>query len=107
MYTEVMDRPLPIFGWLAMIQGPLPGQSWRLKEKFTIGRGHNNDIALLNNSSISTEHVLIRLESRQFVLYDMGSLNGTQVNDKRVERAVLIDGDHIRIGNVEFVFKKV
>jgi pSer/pThr/pTyr-binding forkhead associated (FHA) protein len=35
---------------------------------------------------------------------DLGSLNGTHLNDERVESAVLSHGDEIRIGKFRLVF---
>jgi pSer/pThr/pTyr-binding forkhead associated (FHA) protein len=37
------------------------------------------------------------------LLEDLGSTNGTFVNDRRIDRATIVAGDRIRIGRVEFV----
>ncbi len=39
-----------------------------------------------------------------FVIEDQGSLNGTFVNRKRVDRAELSDGDEVQIGKYRFTF---
>lgn len=40
------------------------------------------------------------------LLEDLGSTNGTFVNDKRVERVTVTQGDRVRVGRVEFVVER-
>ena len=40
------------------------------------------------------------------LLEDLGSTNGTFVNDKRVERVTLTQGDRVRVGRVEFALER-
>jgi len=53
----------------------------------------------------SRHHAHIRREGAAFVLYDLGSANGTLVNGQRVQRAVLQPGDQIDIGDEVFRFE--
>ena len=39
-----------------------------------------------------------------YVVADSGSLNGTYVNQERVERAILVHGDELQIGKFRLVF---
>lgn len=65
-----------------------------------IGRGAPNDVALdpYLDPTVSAQHAEIRLEADGFVLYDMGSLNGTYVNGQPVRRVALKTGDEISLG---------
>src|SRR6266404_1149975 len=62
-----------------------------------IGRSPDNDL-VVDNLAVSNDHARVYFESGRLVVEDRGSLNGTFVNDLRVERATLHDGDSIWIG---------
>jgi pSer/pThr/pTyr-binding forkhead associated (FHA) protein len=66
---------------------------------FTIGRSKSEII--LNGSNISRQHALIYTGSQESQLFikDLGSVNGTQVNGKRIEATQIKVGDTIKIGN--------
>lgn len=54
---------------------------------------------------MSRRHALILLQSDgRFLITDLGSSNGTFVNDARVESAVLDDGDFVRVGKSTYRF---
>jgi len=63
----------------------------------TIGRAPDNDISV-DNPAVSNHHAKVYYEGARLVVEDLDSLNGTFVNDLRVERAMLHDGDSIWIG---------
>jgi len=63
----------------------------------SIGRSPDNDIPI-DNLAISNYHARVYYEGGRLVVEDLDSLNGTFVNDLRVERATLHDGDSIWIG---------
>jgi pSer/pThr/pTyr-binding forkhead associated (FHA) protein len=62
-----------------------------------IGRSPDNDLPI-DNLAVSTYHARVYFEAGRLVVEDLDSLNGTFVNDLRVERATLHDGDKIHIG---------
>ncbi len=63
-----------------------------------IGKGALNDI-ILPDPAVSTSHALIQWDSTRFVITDLGSRNGTLVNDTRLaEPRVLAHGDRIKMG---------
>src|SRR5213594_2328164 len=62
-----------------------------------IGRSPDNDL-VVDNLAVSNDHARVYVEAGRLVVEDRGSLNGTFVNDLRVERATLHDGDSIWIG---------
>jgi pSer/pThr/pTyr-binding forkhead associated (FHA) protein len=62
-----------------------------------IGRSPDNDIPV-DNLAVSNYHARVYFEAGKLVVEDLDSLNGTFVNDMRIERATLHDGDNIHIG---------
>jgi hypothetical protein len=62
-----------------------------------IGRSPDNDL-VVDNLAVSNDHARVFFDSGRLVVEDRGSLNGTFVNELRVERATLHDGDSIWIG---------
>jgi pSer/pThr/pTyr-binding forkhead associated (FHA) protein len=63
----------------------------------TIGRAPDNDLSV-DNLAVSSYHAKVYFEGGRMVIEDLNSLNGTFVNDLRVERATLHDGDKVHIG---------
>src|SRR5215471_2632689 len=63
----------------------------------SIGRSPDNDLPV-DNLAVSTYHARVYYEGGRLVVEDLDSLNGTFVNDLRIERATLHDGDSIWIG---------
>src|SRR5437016_7557166 len=59
----------------------------------TIGRSPDNDLPV-DNLAVSNQHAKDYFEAGRMVVEDLDSLNGSVVNDHRVERATLHDGDH-------------
>ncbi|HVO56172.1 MAG TPA: FHA domain-containing protein [Dongiaceae bacterium] len=62
-----------------------------------IGRAPDCDL-VVDNPAVSNDHARVYFEAGRLVVEDRGSLNGTFVNDLRVERATLHDGDSIWVG---------
>ena len=62
-----------------------------------IGRSPDNDLPV-DNLAVSNYHARVYVEAGRLVVEDLDSLNGTFVNDLRIERATLHDGDSIHIG---------
>ena len=63
----------------------------------TIGRTPDNDLQI-DNLGVSTHHARIYAEEGWLVVEDLKSLNGTFVNNQRIEKASLEDNDTILIG---------
>ncbi|MFC1848769.1 DUF4388 domain-containing protein [candidate division CSSED10-310 bacterium] len=78
------------------------GKPFRLNKHrtATVGREKYNDI-ILNNLLVSRQHALVTWENGEFIVKDLKSQNGTFVNDKRIEKEVLQQGDVIKIGGFE------
>jgi pSer/pThr/pTyr-binding forkhead associated (FHA) protein len=69
----------------------------------TIGRLPDNNLQI-DNLAVSGHHAKISWEQGQYIVEDLGSLNGTYVNNERVGKATLKHGDQVKIGKhlVEF-----
>ncbi|MGZ4873022.1 MAG: FHA domain-containing protein [Candidatus Angelobacter sp.] len=69
----------------------------------TIGRLPDNSVQI-DNLAVSGHHARIAWENDHYVVEDLGSLNGTYVNNERVGKATLKHGDQVKIGKhlVEF-----
>jgi hypothetical protein len=77
---------------------PITRTTWR------IGRGKDNEMTL-KDSSISRRHAEIHREKGDiFTLYDLESLNGVYVNNNKVSKVILHEGDIIEIGDINFRF---
>jgi ABC-type multidrug transport system ATPase subunit/pSer/pThr/pTyr-binding forkhead associated (FHA) protein len=70
------------------------------KPVITIGRDPSNDIALDASSAVvSRRHAEIRNQGGQFFVHDLGSFNGTLVNEQRITSPTpLYDGDRVQLG---------
>ena len=66
----------------------------------TVGRAPRADF-ILDVALVSRLHCRLTANGEQLEVLDLKSTNGTYVNDKRVEKAVLAAGDTLRIGRVE------
>jgi len=89
---------------LVVVKGRNVGEMLALKKnETTLGRDPKSDI-FLNDITVSREHALIRTDNKKAVIEDVGSLNGTYINNKPIETADLKSRDEIQIGKFKFVF---
>src|SRR5436189_4490842 len=58
----------------------------------------------IGNASVSRRHAMIEKDGDRFIIADLGSRNGTFVNDVPVRRRELQHGDRVRIGESQFFF---
>jgi diguanylate cyclase (GGDEF)-like protein len=81
-----------------VIYGPELGKRMQLgTAPFSIGRSTKNDLSI-DQESISRHHAKITFEEGSFRIEDLGSTNGTFVNEERVQTRALGDGDQVQIG---------
>ncbi len=90
---------------LVVIYGAELGRRYGLTNRVTtIGRGTTADIQI-DQESVSRIHAKVTLEESACVLEDLGSTNGTYVNDTSVSRPVpLRNGDFLKIGRTIFKY---
>src|SRR5215472_11195673 len=65
----------------------------------TVGRGNANDL-VLNDSSVSRFHAVIKLRDNSIFVADRGSTNGILLNDRRISQETeLKEGDTAMVGS--------
>lgn len=69
----------------------------------TFGKGEDNDI-ILEDPSISSRHGELSFKDGSFYITDLGSTNGTLVNDEEISSHRLQAGDRIEIGTLKGIF---
>jgi two-component system cell cycle response regulator len=87
-------------GTLVLIYPPGPhlGRRYPLKPDVNgVGRLSDADVSL-DVDSVSRSHAQISFDGKGWYVEDLGSTNGSFVNDERVSRKVLRDGDLLRFG---------
>ena len=96
---------LPAKSALLVVQrGPNAGARFLLdSERTTAGRRPDSDI-FLDDVTVSRKHAEFVRRGDDFVVRDVGSLNGTYVQRDRIDEAVLRDGDEVQIGKFRMVF---
>ena len=73
-------------------------------ERTLIGRSPECDV-FLDDVTVSRRHAELVLSGGVFVIRDLGSLNGTFVNRRRIESKELEDDDELQIGKYRLVFR--
>lgn len=89
---------------LMVRSGPQAGDRFTLSGTPTrLGRHPDSDVSL-DDISVSRRHAEIERQGVEYVLRDVGSLNGTYVNQRRVDSVVLQQGDEILVGRFRLLF---
>lgn len=106
--TKVLSV-LPLSYSLSISMNTDPVQYVDLNEGtvWVVGRGEDCDI-ILENRYFTNKHFEIRKDKKQFTLKDLGSSNGTVVNDKKLTpqtNYVLKSQDIISVGDTEILFE--
>ena len=101
----ILQPPKKHKACLIQYNGAKTGLRYPLQESQTvIGREPDNMI-FVAEPSISRRHAAVHQSSITFEIEDLGSMNGTFVNDVKVTgRAPLRDGDMLRLGTILFKF---
>jgi CDP-diglyceride synthetase len=92
---------------LMLLNGKFKEKEFLLTQKMTnIGKSPKTEIGLEGYTKVSDVHTMIAKEKKGFVLTDAGAKTGTYVNDEKIGKKILKDGDVIRVGDAQFLFRK-
>lgn len=84
--------------------GGRAGESFeQLGDRTLIGRSPECDV-FLDDVTVSRRHAEIVRDGERFVVRDLGSLNGTFVNRRRIDSVVLEDDDELQVGKYRMTF---
>lgn len=89
---------------LVVKRGPNAGSRFLLDQDTTSAGRHPESDIFLDDVTVSRRHAEFRREGGDFVVVDVGSLNGTYVNREPVDTAVLANSDEVQIGKFRLVF---
>ncbi len=89
---------------IAAITGKLEDTNISMTEgPVIIGRQAGATLKIAN-ASVSRRHAMIEKDGDRFIIADLGSRNGTFVNDVPIKKRELQHGDRVRIGESQFFF---
>jgi pSer/pThr/pTyr-binding forkhead associated (FHA) protein len=85
------------------------GRTWEVpiedSDRLAIGRTEDNQV-VIEHESVSRHHAEVVRRGSAFLVRDLGSTNGVWLRGERVEESALQDGDVVRVGHAQLVFKK-
>jgi tetratricopeptide (TPR) repeat protein len=88
------------FPKLIIVSGDHYGQEFPLRAPtLKVGRFEDSDLCI-RDDSVSRNHAEIIKRGKEIVLADLGSLNGTRVNNKQITEQILHPNDQIKFGDV-------
>ncbi len=89
---------------LVVMRGPNNGARFLLDDnEVSSGRHPDSDI-FLDDVTVSRRHAVFERAGQGYAVRDVGSLNGTYVNRRSIEHAVLRNGDEVQIGKYRFIY---
>lgn len=74
------------------------------RDEVALGRSDGNTL-VVPHASVSGRHCSIQRDGRKYTVKDLGSTNGTRLNNRSVQESRLKPNDVIQVGSVEFVFE--
>lgn len=101
--TAILDGPADR-AMVVIHRGPAKGARFLINQnQSSIGRSTDSQI-FLDDVTVSRKHAAIEVEDGVFTLIDLGSLNGTYLNNQSVAKSALKTGDEIQIGKFHMLF---
>jgi diguanylate cyclase (GGDEF)-like protein len=102
--SKISERPANKDACLVVIYGLELGRKYNLDTtNVIIGRSSKSEIQI-DQESVSRNHAKLINTGKSIILRDLGSTNGTYVNDQLIDEYVMRDGDFIKIGRTIFKF---
>jgi diguanylate cyclase (GGDEF)-like protein len=102
--SRVPEKPAAKEACLVVIYGMELGKKYNLdSSSIIIGRSSKSDIQI-DQESVSRNHARIINNGKSILIRDLGSTNGTYVNDELIDEYVLRDRDLVKIGRTIFKF---
>jgi signal transduction histidine kinase len=104
--STIIDRPGAGLAEFKGVSGTGAGQVWQLPaSEIRVGRDASNFISL-DDGKASREHAKVRFADGVYAVEDLGSANGTFVNERQISgQTPLADGDLVRVGDTVLAFK--
>jgi len=104
LISKIQERQRTRKACLVMLHGPEVGRRFMIdRGALTIGRSSACDIHL-GMESVSRTHAKIVVRDKQVYIRDLGSTNGTYVNERGVDECRMRDGDRVQVGRIAFKF---
>lgn len=86
---------------LTVLDGPLKGQRIALDQSITrIGRREEGNDWVLQDRSVSGAHCEVEKREEGFIIRDLGSTNGTKVNNEPIKEKMLFRNDIVILGEI-------
>ena len=102
--VEAVLNGAPDKAMVVVHRGANKGSRYLISEERTsIGRSPESEI-FLDDVTVSRSHAVIERNGSVFALNDLGSLNGTYINNQSLKTAPLTCGDEIQIGKFHLIF---
>ncbi|MCB9648540.1 MAG: FHA domain-containing protein [Deltaproteobacteria bacterium] len=104
VFSQGGQKSVPTEAHLWVCSGKNIGRRFALdKPDLLIGRTSSADVPVVDER-VSQQHALIETRDTGHVIRDLGSTNGTFVNNQRIHETVLRDGDLIQVGETVFEY---
>ena len=101
--TAILDGPADR-AMVVIHRGPAKGARFLIDQsEVAIGRSTDSPV-FLDDVTVSRKHAVIEGREGVFTLRDLGSLNGTYLNNQSVSESQLATGDEIQIGKFHLLF---
>lgn len=92
--------------WLVRLVGRNEGKQYEIdKPNVVIGRSEMADLMVFGDPDVAERHARITLQGQRYAIEDLGSYFGTTVNNQKITREYLRDGDTIVFGKTQFLFR--
>jgi DNA-binding NtrC family response regulator len=85
---------------LVLVNTDAAGKSFRVGDLVKIGKAPDNDV-VIDHPTVSRNHLTVRKQGEQFLVQDLGSTNGTFIDDAEIKEGYLKPGSILEVGDVQ------